>query len=534
MRKLLIILTLFLLGFLSFSQEGQFSGNLMLNANFFDRDDKINTENEQYKHQLSSAESWFFGNYKYKNFSASIRYDLFQNSMLINPDEVYSDHGLAFYSLKQVIGDLEVTAGSFYDQFGSGIIFRAFEDRNLGMDYAIQGLRLKYNLSPTFRVKAFVGKQKNRFTYYPQAMKGFDVEKDFTVTESFRILSGAAFLNRTLDKETIDFLVNEINGYKFEDQFAPLYNIYAFSLYNTFVYKGFNLYFEAAHKSEEAIRNKAADKFILSDGNVYYTSFNYSTKGFGLSIQHKFSDRFVMRTSPDREFLEGIMNYMPPNNRQHAKVLPARYSIAAQEFGEEAIQGEITYSPNRNNTFLVNISYVEDDEDKKIFNEYFLEYYHKFSSKFKTTVGLQTVYYDKLVYENHLDPLKDGVTLEPPIVETKTGYIELVYKLTRRKSLRAELQYLQTDQDHGDFFYGLLEFNIAPHYSISVGDMINTNPLKLDESIHYYSFGGAYTLKQTRFMLYYMKQVEGVVCTGGVCRVEPAFSGIKFNLTTSF
>ncbi|MBT4727444.1 MAG: hypothetical protein HOB88_03290, partial [Bacteroidetes bacterium] len=80
----------------------------------------------------------------------------------------------------------------------------------------------------------------------------------------------------------------------------------------------------------------------------------------------------------------------------------------------------------------------------------------------------------------------------------------------------------------------LVEFNIAPHYSFSIADMINTKPLKVDDVKHYYNFFVAYTLNQTRFSLGYMKQVEGVVCTGGVCRVEPAFSGLKFNLTTSF
>jgi hypothetical protein len=28
--------------------------------------------------------------------------------------------------------------------------------------------------------------------------------------------------------------------------------------------------------------------------------------------------------------------------------------------------------------------------------------------------------------------------------------------------------------------------------------------------------------------------VEGIVCTGGVCRFEPAFSGFKTSLITSF
>jgi len=164
----------------------------------------------------------------------------------------------------------------------------------------------------------------------------------------------------------------------------------------------------------------------------------------------------------------------------------------------------------------------------------FVDYYRKFGKKLKGTFGIQSLYYNKEVYEEHLDPLKDGVTLEEPVVKSITPITELIYKIKRKQSLRMELQYLLTEQDQGDFFFGLLEYNIAPKYSFAVSDMVNTNPKKLDEIKHYYNVSATYTLHQTRFSIGYMKQVEGVVCTGGICRVEPAFSGVKFNLITNF
>ena len=44
----------------------------------------------------------------------------------------------------------------------------------------------------------------------------------------------------------------------------------------------------------------------------------------------------------------------------------------------------------------------------------------------------------------------------------------------------------------------------------------------------------SYTEKQHRLSLNYAKQVAGIVCTGGVCRYEPAFNGFRVNLVTSF
>ena len=521
MRKLVFGLFIFIFPLLSFAQ---LSGDLMVNSNFYVKDTSIGATNSQYLREFSSSEAWMFINYSVAGFKFSVRYDLFNNSPLLDPNEVYTDQGLAFYAVNKKVGKLDITAGHFYDQFGSGIIFRAFEDRILGLDYAINGLNLKYDFTDDFRIKAFTGRQKNRFTTHDQVMKGINLERDFYFGENLSWYVGTGLINRTLDKQTMDILASEINSYPLEERFVPKYNLFSATVYSTLNYKNFNFYVEYAKKTAEAIRNLEGNKFINEDGDVLYTSLNYSTKGLGVSLQHKRTKGFTMRTSSFSSFLVGTINYMPPMSKQQAKILPARYSISAQELGEIASQAEITYSPNKKNTFSANVSYVTDDHNKEIYHEYYLDYYHKFGKKLKATFGVQTVYYDKEVYENENEPA----------VTTFTPFSEFVYKFDRKKSVRWEIQYLFTEQDHGDFFFGLVEFNIAPHYSFSIADMINTKPLKVDDVKHYYNFFVAYTLNQTRFSLGYMKQVEGVVCTGGVCRVEPAFSGLKFNLTTSF
>ena len=53
-------------------------------------------------------------------------------------------------------------------------------------------------------------------------------------------------------------------------------------------------------------------------------------------------------------------------------------------------------------------------------------------------------------------------------------------------------------------------------------------------SILYPTFGVVYVNKANRFQLRYVKQVEGIVCSGGVCRLEPAFSGVRFNVSSNF
>ena len=38
------------------------------------------------------------------------------------------------------IDNLEITAGNYYDQLGSGLIFRSYEEKGLGIDNAMDGV----------------------------------------------------------------------------------------------------------------------------------------------------------------------------------------------------------------------------------------------------------------------------------------------------------------------------------------------------------------------------------------------------------
>ena len=147
-------------------------------------------------------------------------------------------------------------------------------------------------------------------------------------------------------------------------------------------------------------------------------------------------------------------------------------------------------------------------------------------------LGFQYINYNQQLFE-----LKSKLY---EYVTAKTYFGEITYKLTPTRSLRVEAQYLQTAQDLGSFINGTVELNIAPHYSFSVGDMVNVDRVKRNTAassadlVHYWNVFGSYTYKTTRMTAGFIKQVEGVNCTGGVCRVEPAFSGVRVTLQTNF
>lgn len=537
------------------SNTPQISGNFQGNANFFIRDSLIGAANTpQYDRQLYGADAWLNLNYSNWGFDFGLRFDIFNNSNLLNPTDSYSDEGIGNWFVRKRIGDLDLAAGFLYDQIGSGIIFRSFEERPLLIDNALRGAILKYHFNDNWSVKAFTGRQKQLFETYQSVLKGINVE-GFVETKSSNGLSlapGFGVVNRTLDDNSMNALVATINTYTAENAFVPNYNSYAISLYNTLTSGNFNWYVETAFKTEDAINDPFAsvviagdtttgDLFINAPGSVLYSSLSYATRGFGLTLEAKRTENFTFRTRPQVQLNRGMVNFLPPMARANTYRLLSRYNAATQEVGELAIQGDLRYAPSRSLRFNVNFSNIWNLDNDLLYREIYAEAYHKLSKETSVTAGVQYQQYNQEVFE-----FKPNV----PLVEGITPFVDVLYKIGNRRALRIEAQYKLVGQDesaglkqdYGDWAFLLLEYSVAPNWTFSVSDMYNSNPgvgSPVDDQgerprIHYPRFDVSYTKGANRFDLSYVKQVEGVVCTGGICRLEPAFSGVRFSVNSSF
>ena len=107
---------------------------------------------------------------------------------------------------------------------------------------------------------------------------------------------------------------------------------------------------------------------------------------------------------------------------------------------------------------------------------------------------------------------------------------DLLYKFTDTFSTRLELQYLYTQEDKKDWVAALLEVSFAPHWSIYASDMYNNG----STLIHYYNGGVSYSKSRTRIALGYGRYRAGYICSGGVCRAIPAYTGANLAVTMSF
>lgn len=524
--------------------QGYFSGDLQTIGNFYVRDTLIGASNTpHYDNLKSGVDAWIGLNYVNEDWklSTGVRIDLFQNSNLHNPGVAYSGYGLGNFYIKKEIRGLEITGGYFYDQIGSGIIFRAYEDRSLGIDNSVLGAHLKYSVKDKLVIKAFSGVQKNRFELFKPLIKGLSAEGNFNIKDKVILSPGIGILNRTLDKESMNILGDAIIAQAVNDSnlfFSPKYNVYAITLYNTLNVGNFSWYVEGALKSKEAI--KVGDFIENKPGTCVYTTLTYAKKGFGITAQFKRTSNFQLRTSPNETLLKGMISYIPPTARQNSLRLPARYNAATQEREESAFSLDISATPKKGHGLTFSLSAIYDNKFKvkvPYFYEFFGEYEYKKSKKFSASLGFQFIRFNQELYIRESRDINGKYV---PFVNVYTVFAEASVKLSKKSSLRTELQYQSCKTDFGQWIYGLLEFSLAPNFTVSISDMWNfkANP-ENKEAIkqnprHYYSFFTSYTFKQHRLTATYARQVSGIVCTGGVCRFEPAFSGVRVTLNTSF
>ena len=84
--------------------------------------------------------------------------------------------GVPHFWVKGRLGCAELTAGTFYEQFGSGLILRTYEERSLGIDNSLLGGRLVVKPLKGVTIKALSGKQRRYWKWNKSLVSGADAE----------------------------------------------------------------------------------------------------------------------------------------------------------------------------------------------------------------------------------------------------------------------------------------------------------------------------------------------------------------------
>ncbi len=526
--------------------KGQFSGDLQTSARFYDRDSIRGAYNTPFYEYLKyGADSWLNLNYRISGFDVGLRFDMFLNSQLNNPVLPTNGQALGRWYVKKTIDKFTINAGYLYDQYASGAVYRSYENRALGFDQAIFGLSAAYKITDNWTVKAFTGRLKRQIDpetstikHFKPILRGANIDGFIDLKGKLSLAPGVAVVARTMDLDTWKSVLDDMNALNNDTIIyttEPKFTAAAASFYNTLQIGEFSWYTEAGYKTKDVLRDINGKLFQPDHGLLLFNTVSFAHKGLGVTLQGKYTENFDFRVSPQETFNSGLLNFLPPMARQNTGRLQARYAAASQPISEISAQADITYTPKRGLTFNGNYAWIQNLEGDRLFSEVYLDCEFKPAKKhYKATIGIQAVDFNRFVFQQ-----KEG------FVNTLSPFAEFVYKFSKKTSLKTELSYMITKresrifgkddptpdqkQDLGDWAWVLAEMAIAPHWTFSAGDMYNVG-----NDVHYPTLFVSYSEKATRFGLTYTKQPEGIVCTGGVCRFEPAFSGVKFDMSTSF
>lgn len=115
-------------------------------------------------------------NYKIKGFSAGIQVESYEERHLLNYNPRYENTNLATWFVQYQNDKIQVTGGYFYEQFGSGLLYRSWEDRPLGVNNALRGGRIIYTPTDYITWKNIYGRQRSGFQISEGEVFGSDLE----------------------------------------------------------------------------------------------------------------------------------------------------------------------------------------------------------------------------------------------------------------------------------------------------------------------------------------------------------------------
>ena len=479
----------------------------------------------------------------------------------------------------------ELTLGDYYEQFGSGFILRTYEERSLGIDNSLRGARLTLKPVKGVTLKALAGQQRvywhNRswdkdFTYLNGTdpwIYGADLE--LNVDQWFkrmdengsRLTLGVSAVTKHERSEDIvnlrptgakdEFGTDILGAYKLN---LPT-DVGAIDVRAQFQKGNYSLMAEYALKSQDPSFDNG---YIYRRGNALMLSGSYSKRGMSLLLQAKRSEDMAFRSERSRTGTAAFINHLPAFSQQQTYALAALYPYATQNaLGEWAFQGEFSYTFKRKTalggkygtTVKLNASHirgidrqplmaagqpVENLQGTKGYTTKFFRMGHdtyyqdinvqldkKVTKDFKLNLMYMHQRYNKTIVEGHGGTINSHIA----IAEGK-------YTINKKLTLRGEAQYLHTKQDQGDWWYGLLELSVLPHFMFTVSDMYNAKVPNTDETAtskqHFYMVSGCYTHGAHRLQLSYGKTRAGYNCTGGVCRYVPASKGLQVSYNFNF
>ena len=551
MRKItLLVAGLLALSFSASAQQvignGQVSGSIESNSIYYTPDKKIDRPEDHF-----GSNNYLKVDYSSGRFSAGIQMNAYLPALVGYEDLA---DGYKFYLASKYVQwrdkNFEILVGDIFDQFGNGLAFRSFEDRQLGFNNSLEGVRAAYNFGRYVSLKGMYGRPRLYTEYSKTWVRGADLSVSladimkasaitFNVEGSyvnrFQSLSQAPEdLHAINDNPSVGVFnpeTGEIEYPTYLESYGVSPNVNLYSGRMNFGWNGLTVRGEYVHKSKDYFPGETNAVGKTQKGWAALGEVGYNYKTFSVMATFRALDHMTTAIDAYTTGTGNSINYLPALTRQYTYMLANLNPYQVKANGELGGQIDLCYSYrsktdryrywNFHANFSTFYKLKANGEGKRdlLWRDINVDVERQWSKKWKT--ALLYSYQDNMDNQAHI------------------FVADVTHKFNRKSSLRFEVQYLLSGDDksewdglhsEGDWVAGLVEFSFAPHWSFYMQDMYNIGQSKT----HYYNGGFSYTYNRTRVQLSYGRNRAGYICSGGVCRYSPAFSGVNLILTSSF
>jgi len=502
--------------------NGQLHGSFETYTQFYREDDKINAILPA---DRLGSNNFLKLDYNYKQFTAGIQFEAYLPSIagfpfVINQGKLVNRYFR--YSAK----NFSVQAGDFYEQFGSGLVFRSWENRQIGINNALEGVNIQVKPLRFLSIKALYGRQRKVFEYANSNVRGIDAEIDLTASataeakQNTKVLLGGSFVSR-------------YQQYTGPDPDFPA-TVKAGAIRLNISGQTASLSLEYVHKGKDP---HDVNGFDTTTGKALLLNGSFTKNNLGISVTFRGMKNMDFRGERDAFGTQLPVNFIPALTKQHDYLTTNIFVYNAQAMGETGGQFEFFYNfsegsglgGRHGSKIAFNFSYygrlgngntIFSPGGEKFFQDMSIEWKKKWSEKWSSILSYHHVFYNKSVVEGGIyDNIRSHI-----------GVLNTIYRYKANKAFRFELQHLATEQDAGNWAAAVSELSFAPLWTFYLSDLYNYGAT----DTHYPVIGGIFTKGGTRFGLSYGRQRAGLFCVGGVCRFVPAASGFTATLTVTF
>ncbi len=458
-------------------------------------------------------EDWLNLDYRKGIFGAGIRFETYQPNdpdPSINRGKIrFSD--IAFKYIKTEIGDfdegLDITAGNYYTLFGRGMILKSYEDRNIRVDNNLLGVKVTGRYAD-FVLNALTGMPENASAQRNEILHAVDLEYRGL---NFMKMGGTFASNKPEQEGIARTMMSSL-------RIQP-------SVWN------FDFYSEFGVKQNEDVKTQVFNDDELITGKGFYANMNFYYEAFSVTAEYKIYDNYAYTSS------DGTVAYNTPPalRKDYTYILLNRHPSPLNASDEQGYQLDANYSFTPE-TYL-NASYSEtktlgpssyiqrvlgtSNPEALQLREAFGQLNHTWNDKFMSIAAL-----------GYNEEGSTNTKSYTPILENRWYVDEL-------NTLRLVLEHQQVeDKSTTEKYYNdvmTLEYLRSPLWSISVVSEMQTKEPEEGNLVRKFWNLIQFVYKvgeHTDLSLLVGTRQAGNICIGGVCRYEPAFSGVEIKMLT--